>query len=87
MQLQVESSPLTEESASATAPGSVVSATANGRIVESNAYRVAATGAWRMSVRVKQLRPTEPTELRGFLQSGADVLSETWSAIVPAAGR
>ncbi len=64
----------------------VVSATSNGEIVESNAYRVAATGAWRMSVRVKQLRPTEPTELRAFLQNGADVLSETWSAIVPARG-
>jgi glucans biosynthesis protein len=65
----------------------VVSATANGKIVESNAYRVAATGAWRMSVRVKQLRPTEPTELRAFLQNGADVSTETWSAIIPAAGR
>lgn len=61
----------------------VVTAPANGRIVESNAYRVEATGAWRMAVRVKQLRPTESTELRGFLQSGAEVLTETWSNILP----
>jgi glucans biosynthesis protein len=62
----------------------VVTAPSNGQIVESNAYRVEATGAWRMTVRVKQLRPTEPTELRGFLQSGTNVLTETWSNILPA---
>jgi periplasmic glucans biosynthesis protein len=62
----------------------VVTAPSNGRIVESNAYRVEATGAWRMAVRVKQLRPTQPTELRGFLRSGNDVLTETWSNILPA---
>jgi len=62
----------------------VVTAPANGDIVESNAYRVEATGNWRMIVRVKQLRPSEPTELRGFLQNGKDVLTETWSNIVPA---
>jgi glucans biosynthesis protein len=62
----------------------VVSAPSNGQIVESNAYHVEATGAWRMTVRVKQLRPTEPTELRGFLQSGSDILTETWSNVLPA---
>jgi glucans biosynthesis protein len=62
----------------------VVSAPANGEIVESNAYRVEATGAWRMSVRVKQLQPTQPTELRGFLQSDNHTLTETWSNILPA---
>ena len=62
----------------------VVSAPSNGEIVESNAYRVEATGAWRMTVIVKQLRPTEPTELRGFLQSDTNILTETWSNILPA---
>jgi len=61
----------------------VVTSPSNGQIVESNAYRVDATGAWRMSVRVKRLRPSEPTELRGFLQDGANVLTETWSNILP----
>jgi glucans biosynthesis protein len=62
----------------------VVSAPLNGQIVESNAYRVEATGAWRMTVRVKQPNPAQPTELRGFLQKGEDILTETWSNILPA---
>ena len=62
----------------------VVSAPANGKIVDSHAYRLDATGVWRMTVRVQQLNPTEPTELRGFLQRGDDVLTETWSNILPA---
>lgn len=61
----------------------MVSAPANGQIMESNAYRVDATGAWRMTIRVKQLRPSEPTELRGYLQNGTDILTETWSNILP----
>ena len=62
----------------------VVTAPANGEVVESNAYRVEATGNWRMTVRVKQLDPAKPTELRGYLQHGNDVLTETWSNILPA---
>ena len=62
----------------------VVSAPSNGQIMESNAYRIEATGAWRMAVRVKQLKPSEATELRGFLQGGEDVLTETWSYVLPA---
>jgi len=62
----------------------VVTAPANGEILESNAYQVEATGMWRMTVRVRQLRPNEPTELRGFLQNGANVLTETWSNVLPA---
>jgi glucans biosynthesis protein len=61
----------------------VVSAPSNGQILETNAYFVEPTGAWRMLVRVKQLDVTKPTELRGFLQSGSDVLTETWSNLVP----
>jgi glucans biosynthesis protein len=62
----------------------VVSAPANGEVLETNAYRVEATGAWRMMVLVKQLDTTQPVELRAYLQSGADVLTETWSNLVPA---
>jgi glucans biosynthesis protein len=64
----------------------VVTAPANGEILESNAYRVDATGQWRMTVRVRQLDTKQPTELRGFLQSGTNVLSETWSNILPPLG-
>jgi glucans biosynthesis protein len=62
----------------------VVSAPSNGTIVDRHAFRLDATGAWRMTVRVQQLNPAEPTELRGFLQSGSDVLTETWSNVLPA---
>jgi glucans biosynthesis protein len=62
----------------------IVSAPANGKILESNAYKVDATGHWRMTVIVKQLDSSKPTELRGFLQSGNDVLTETWSNLLPA---
>jgi glucans biosynthesis protein len=61
----------------------VVSAPANGEIVEANAYLVEPTGAWRMMVRVRQLDVAKPTELRGFLQRGNDVLTETWSNLIP----
>jgi periplasmic glucans biosynthesis protein len=61
----------------------VVSAPANAEVLETNAYYVEATGAWRMMVRMKQLDVTKPAELRGFLQNGTDVLTETWSNLVP----
>jgi periplasmic glucans biosynthesis protein len=61
----------------------VVTAPSNGEVMESNAYRVESTGNWRMTVRVRQLRRNETTELRGFLQNGTDVLTETWSNILP----
>jgi glucans biosynthesis protein len=61
----------------------IVTAPSNGQIVERNAFRVEATGAWRMIVRVKQLRPAESTELRGFLQSDSNALTETWSNVLP----
>jgi glucans biosynthesis protein len=62
----------------------VVTAPSNGRIIDSRAYRVEVTGAWRMAIRMQRVNPAEPTELRGFLQRGGDVLTETWSDIVPA---
>jgi len=61
----------------------VVTAPLNGKIVGSNAYKVDATGAWRMTVIVKHLKRNEPAELRGFLQSGEHVLTETWSNLIP----
>jgi len=61
----------------------VVSAPANGEILETNAYYVEATRAWRMMVLVKQLDSARPVELRGYLQNGNDVLTETWSNLVP----
>ena len=62
----------------------VVSVPVNGEILETNAYHVEATGAWRMMIHVKQLDAAQPVELRGYLQNGADILTETWSNLLPA---
>lgn len=61
----------------------VVTASANGEVVERNAYRNAANGSWRMTLRVKQRKGTQPVELRAFLQHGKDTLSETWTYVIP----
>ena len=61
----------------------VVTANANGEIVERNAYRNPANGTWRMTLRVKQRQGTQPVELRAFLQHGKDTLSETWTHVIP----
>ncbi len=60
----------------------VVSAGANARVVERNAYRNAATGTWRMTVRATRLQPALPAELRAFLQNGDHALTETWTTII-----
>lgn len=60
----------------------VATSDANGRITESLVYRNGATGAWRMTLRVQRLDPTQPVELRAFLQHHNDIVSETWSNII-----
>jgi periplasmic glucans biosynthesis protein len=60
----------------------VVSAGANARVVESNAYRNAVTGTWRMTVRTTRLQPAQPAELRAFLQNGDHALTETWTTLI-----
>ena len=61
----------------------VASADRNGRITEQNVYRVEATGAWRMALRVTTVNPTQPVELRAFLtapsSTGPQTVSETWT--------
>lgn len=61
----------------------VASAGTNARLLERNAYRNAATGAWRMTLRVDRLDPAQPVELRAFLQFNEHALSETWTTILP----
>jgi glucans biosynthesis protein len=61
----------------------VVTAGANARIVERNAYRNAVTGTWRMTVRATRLQSARPAELRAFLQNGDHALTETWTTILP----
>ncbi|MBC7681249.1 MAG: glucan biosynthesis protein G [Ferruginibacter sp.] len=63
----------------------VATANRNGRITEQNVYRVEATGAWRMALRVKTYNPAQPVELRAFLTApsatGPQTVSETWTYI------
>jgi glucans biosynthesis protein len=61
----------------------VVTAAANAEIAATNVYRNDATGAWRLAIRFKQRQPGEPVELRAFLQNGNDILSETWTHVIP----
>ena len=63
----------------------IASASANARVVESLAYRNPATGAWRMTLRVRRLASAEapqPIELRAFLQYDQHTLSETWTNLI-----
>ncbi len=60
----------------------VASTDANGRVTESLVYRNAATGAWRMTLRVQPIDAARPVELRAFLQHVNDIVSETWTHII-----
>ena len=60
----------------------VVTADANGRVLEQVAYPHPAGQRWRLTLRVQRLDPTRPVELRAFLQQDNHVLSETWSNIL-----
>jgi glucans biosynthesis protein len=60
----------------------ISSAGANGRVLESIAYKNPVTGAWRMSLRVQRLDPALPVELRAFLQYDNHTLSETWTNLI-----
>lgn len=60
----------------------VVTADANGKILENAAYRNPATGQWRMTVRVQRQQTDRPIELRAFLQHDNNAVSETWTHII-----
>ncbi len=63
----------------------VVTADANGRVVESLAYKNPATGHWRMTLRVLRADlalPAKPVELRAFLQLNGNAVSETWTNLI-----
>jgi periplasmic glucans biosynthesis protein len=65
------------------AVNAVIDAGANAVLVERNAFHNDATGTWRMTVRLKRSEPSQPAELRAFLQLGNDALTETWTTIIP----
>lgn len=61
----------------------VASADANAELREAHAYRNDATGQWRMALRVRLRDPSQPAELRAFLQTPSDTVSETWTYLIP----
>lgn len=57
---------------------------ANGEVLERRTQRNGITGGWRFVVRFRRLDRAKPVELRAHLHRGSEVLSETWSYILPA---
>ena len=55
----------------------------NGEVLESIAFPNEATGGWRVALRLRRIDDKKPMELRGFLRSGNETLSETWSYLIP----
>ena len=55
----------------------------NGEVLERRTQRNEVTGGWRLVVRVRRLDTSKPLELRAHLKRGNEVLSETWSYILP----
>jgi len=68
-------------------PGStvdvVLSVDGNGEVRAQRALRNEATGGWRLTVRVRRVDGNKPVELWAHLNRGKEVLTETWSYILP----
>ena len=60
----------------------VVSAPANGRVLEAIAHPHP-QGGQRLHLRVQRLDAAQPLELRAYLRTGAQALTETWTALIP----
>jgi glucans biosynthesis protein len=61
----------------------VVTAGDNGKVLEHEAYRNEVTGGVRLALRVRRIDSNKPVELRAFLRSGGETLSETWTYALP----
>jgi len=61
----------------------IVTADANAEDVTTNVYRNDITGGYRLALQFKRLDEKKPVEIRAYLRSGTNVLSETWSYVLP----
>ncbi len=61
----------------------VLSTDPNGQIVEQHTMRNDPARGWRVAVRFRRKDGGKPVELRASLRTGTQVLSETWSYILP----
>ena len=55
----------------------------NARLVETNSWPNEVTGGWRSTLRVRRVDEAKPVEMRAFLRSGGQTISETWSYVLP----
>lgn len=60
-----------------------VSIDGNGKILEVQTLRNDVTGGWRVMLRMRRLDSEKPVEMRAYLRSGSNTLSETWSYLLP----
>lgn len=61
----------------------VFTAGANAQVLYSNAQPNDAAGGWRATLRFKRLDAEKPVELRAFLKTSNETVSETWSYLLP----
>ncbi|HEX7382113.1 MAG TPA: glucan biosynthesis protein G [Nevskiaceae bacterium] len=61
----------------------VISTDANGEILGQQVVHNSHTGGWRLYLKIKHVDTRKPVELRAYLRSGDNTVSETWSYIVP----
>jgi periplasmic glucans biosynthesis protein len=62
---------------------SMVTLDANAELIENHTYANEVTGGWRMILRMRRLDDKKPVEMRAFLRNGNEIISETWSYILP----
>jgi len=62
---------------------SLVTLDANAELIENQTYANEVTGGWRMVLRMRRLDDKKPIEMRAVLRNGNEVISETWSYILP----
>jgi glucans biosynthesis protein len=67
-----------------TAVEAVFTGDRNAKVLYSNAHLNDATGGWRATLRFKRLDADKPVELRAFLKTSNETVSETWSYLLPA---
>jgi glucans biosynthesis protein len=66
-----------------TAVTATVSVNDNATLLEANPFRNPVDGTWRLSLRLDRRSLQQPVEIRAHLQSHLDLLSETWTTILP----
>lgn len=55
----------------------------NGALMEREVVRNEVNGQWRLNFRFRRLDASKPVEIRAFLKNDEDVLTETWSYLLP----